>query len=67
MIKFKTKYVNQLMFKGKKNKSELIFFNNCKKIQKSYNKNSTDILKISTINSSPFFNNLLLKAAREIS
>jgi len=56
MIKFKTKYVNQLMFKGKKNKSELIFFNNCKKIQKSYNKNSTDILKISIINSSPFFN-----------
>ena len=41
MIKFKTKYINQLMSKGKKNKSELILFTNLKKMQKSYNKNST--------------------------
>lgn len=56
MIKFKTKYINQLMSKGKKNKSELILFTNLKKMQKSYNKDSTEILKLSVLNLAPFFN-----------
>ena len=65
MIKFKNKYINQLMFKGKKSKSELILFNQCKKIQKSSNKNSTDILKLAVINSSPFFNIKKIKRKRK--
>lgn len=53
------------MFGGKKNKSELILFKNFKKIQKEYGKDSTEIIKLSIINSSPFFNIKKIKRKRK--
>lgn len=47
--------INQLMVNGNKHKSETILLNNLKSIQKASNKKLDDILKLSIVNSSPYF------------
>tara|TARA_B100000767_G_scaffold79159_1_gene75842 strand:- start:30126 stop:30539 length:414 start_codon:yes stop_codon:yes gene_type:complete len=47
--------INQLMLNGKKHKSEIILFNNLKTIQKTSKKKLHDVLKLSVVNSSPYF------------
>ena len=47
--------INQLMVNGNKHKSETILLNNLKSIQKVSNKKLDEILKLSIVNSSPYF------------
>ena len=51
----KTRLINIIMLKGKKNKSEVILFNNFKSLQKQTCFPLDSIIKLSIINSSPYF------------
>ena len=52
---YKNRFINQLMLCGKKWKSEKIFLNTSKKLQKLRKLRSNTILKFAIINSSPYF------------
>lgn len=67
MLKFETKdkLINRIMKNGKKNKSEKIFLNSVKLLQKSYLKGIRNVLIILLINTLPIFKLNILRTKRK--